>query len=377
MDNTPLNRLNPNASLVSRPSGSLAARPAASRIMALGRGLRPTNVEVPALDIILAVAPGCSFLSLGCLLEPLRYAQSLRPAGKTQISVYDLGKPELAGNDALRVTGAGSVEALDARLSDLPAATAIFFCCGFDVMPEVREPLRRLMRQARRKAIPIYGIGSATWALAEAGLLPNRSGVVHWSSLSAFRERNIAIDPLSKLFAPDPRVTTCAGELATLDLTIHFVNQVFGKEIADMVCDRFLISRPRGPEADQPKQSASLLRYAPPVVQAVAKRMGQNLENPVRIDCLAAEAGISQRQLERLFLRYLDMSPRRFYLQLQLGVAWQLCEQTDLPITEIALATGFTSSSTLSRKFRALFSVSPTEMRGRSRSSAPGSVERG
>ena len=318
-------------------------------------------------DTLLVLVPGFSFLSLGCILEPLRYAQALTSGGKAKVEVYDLAGGSSQSQAGFTLCGAGTLAELETRLLGKANADAIFFCCGFDVEKDVREPLRRLMRLARRCGIPIYGLGAATWALAETDLLPNRIGVVHWSSLSAFKERNLDITPLPKLYCPDPKVTTCAGELATLDLIVHFVIQTFGKPIADQMCDRFLIARPRGPETDQPQHTASLLRYAPPLLHAVVSRMTKNLEHPLRVDSLAAEAGVSQRQLERLFARYLGASPRKFYHQLQLALAWQLCEQTDLTLTEIAFASGFSTVSGLSRKFRDGYQISPSELRARSR----------
>lgn len=108
---------------------------------------------------------------------------------------------------------------------------------------------------------------------------------------------------------------------------------------------------------------ASLLRYAPQIVQDTVGRMGRNLENPIGINALAEAAGVSQRQLERLFGQYLNAPPRKFYCDLQLGLAWQLCEQTDLPVVEIALAAGFSSHAALSRKFKIRYSITPSEMR--------------
>lgn len=294
-------------------------------------------------DILLVIVPGVSFLSLGCLLEPIRFLQGISPAGALGCRVYDL-EPMAADSSGLWLAGALPVTALETRLTDFPKPLAVFFCCGFDVPNAARDMLRRMMRLVRRAQIPIYGIGAATWALAELRLLPNRTGVVHWASLSAFKERNLGVDALPKLYHLDPGVSTCAGEVATLDLFIHFAAAQFGHAVADQISDRFLVSRPRGPEADQPQQAASLLRHAPPLVQSVAARMSQNLENPIRIDRLAQDAGVSQRQLERVFLRYLNASPRKFYLDLQLGLAWQLCEQTNMPLREVALATGFVST---------------------------------
>nr|WP_241699919.1 helix-turn-helix domain-containing protein [Tabrizicola sp. SY72] len=92
-------------------------------------------------------------------------------------------------------------------------------------------------------------------------------------------------------------------------------------------------------------------------------RIRQTVESPLRISSFVAETGISQRQIERLFQRHLNCSPRQYYLDLQLALAWQLCEQTEMSLLEVALASGFGSNFSLARRFRQRFAVSPTELR--------------
>lgn len=345
-----------------RGQRSHPASGAASAVRTTKAGQRSAET---AKEIILVIVPGYSLLSLGCLVEPLQFAQTLQSDIPFTFGCYDLGLGTTGATQGLRIEGALGRGDLEERLSALPAPDAIFFCCGFDVPAAARDALRKFMRMSRRAGIPIFGIGAATWALAETGLLANRKGVVHWTSLSAFRERNHGAAPLAKLFHTDQQVTTCAGELAALDLVIAFARQTFGKEVADRICDRFLVSRPRGPEADQPFDQSSRLRYAPRIVREAVEKMAQNLEDPIGISELAADVGVSQRQLERLFFEYLNSSPRKFYCELQLGLAWQLCEQTDLPVAEIAVASGFSTHAALSRKFKMHFGVSPTGMRAK------------
>lgn len=331
-----------------------------------GRTPTPSRcADVSHCDYLIVIVPGYSILSLGCLVEPLQFTRTLQTAKPFNLSFYDIGSSACTPASGFGIVGAQDRASLEERLMARPAPDAIFFCCGFDVPADARDILRKIMRQSRRAGVPIFGIGAATWALAETGLLPSRKGVVHWSSLSAFKERNLDADPLVNLFHTDQQVTTCAGELAALDLVIEFVRRTFGKDVANQICDRFLVSRPRGPDAEQPVDHSSQLRYTPLIVRNAVEKMSRTLESPLGIGELADSVGVSQRQLERLFAEHLNASPRRFYCELQLGLAWQLCEQTDLPVMEIAIASGFSSHGALSKKFKSRFGVSPTEMRAR------------
>lgn len=318
---------------------------------------------------LVAVLPGFSFLSLGSILEPLRYLRDILPEGEMDLEVYHLQSGIDPARDLVDLRCDRGFGALEARIGARPVPDAVFLCCGFDIPMDTREPFRRILRQLRRAGIPIFSIGAATWALAELGLLPDGRGAVHWAALPAFRERNHHTQPLPKLFHLAPKVSTCAGELAALDLIVHYIRDRFGGGLADRICDRFLVSRPRGPETDQPAHTSSLLRYAPQVVLDTAARMSEALENPMAIRDLARHGGISQRQLERVFKKYLRCSPRQYYKELQLGLAWQLCEQTDMPLVNVAFASGFGSHSNLSRHFRKRYSLSPSELRAKTRGS--------
>ncbi len=260
-------------------------------------------------EFLVILLPGSSLLTLGCLLEPLQYIKEVRPHGTTEISLYMVKGAGDDRNSKLALSCSGTVEDFERRVSSLPTPAAVFFCCGLDVPDDAREPLRRLLRLCKRMNIRIFGLGAATWALAETGLLRGGKGVVHWLSLSAFKERNIDIESSPTLFNPGTNITTCAGELATLDMLIYFAKEAFGADISDQICDRFLVSRPRSPEAEQPSRTSSRLRYAQKIIQQAAQKMAASIEHPIKIGKLAKDLRISQRQLERLFIRYLGCSP--------------------------------------------------------------------
>ena len=93
-------------------------------------------------------------------------------------------------------------------------------------------------------------------------------------------------------------------------------------------------------------------------------RIEANLEEPISPAQLATDAGMSTRQLERLFRRYLNRSPKRYYMETRLARARNLLMQTELSIIEIALASGFSSPSHFSKCYRAHYQTTPYRERG-------------
>ena len=95
-----------------------------------------------------------------------------------------------------------------------------------------------------------------------------------------------------------------------------------------------------------------------------SQRMEAAIEDPVSPATLAEDAGMSTRQLERLFRRYLGKSPKRYYMELRLGKARNLLMQTDMSVINVALACGFSSPSHFSKCYRAFYGRTPYRERG-------------
>ena len=89
--------------------------------------------------------------------------------------------------------------------------------------------------------------------------------------------------------------------------------------------------------------------------------MEKNLEQPLLPAELAVHVGVSKRQLERLFRRYLASTPARYYMDLRLQLGRRLLAQTAMAVTEVALACGFSSPGHFSCRYRALYGLSPRQ----------------
>jgi transcriptional regulator GlxA family with amidase domain len=101
-----------------------------------------------------------------------------------------------------------------------------------------------------------------------------------------------------------------------------------------------------------------------PKLGQVIRMMEQNIEDPISPAQLAKDVSMSTRQLERLFRRYLNRSPKRYYMELRLAKARNLLMQTDMSVINVALACGFASPSHFSKCYRAHYDTTPYRERG-------------
>jgi len=102
-----------------------------------------------------------------------------------------------------------------------------------------------------------------------------------------------------------------------------------------------------------------------PAVLRVVEEMEAHLAEPLALSELAAHAGLSRRQIERLFRQEMKRSPARYYLEVRLERARLLLTQTALPIVDIAIACGFVASSHFSKCYREMYGCAPHETRAR------------
>lgn len=81
------------------------------------------------------------------------------------------------------------------------------------------------------------------------------------------------------------------------------------------------------------------------------------------LEQLCLRLGISDRYLRKLFAHYLGMSPKQYALYYQLMFAKQLLHNSQLSITDIALASGFNSLRRFNDAFKKVMKLSPSQVR--------------
>ena len=96
--------------------------------------------------------------------------------------------------------------------------------------------------------------------------------------------------------------------------------------------------------------------------------MENNLEAPLPQSEIARRVRVSPRHLERLFRNHLGRTPQLFYRELRLRRAQALLRSTAMPVSEVAFALGFSTSSYSAKCYFGLFGRRPASERSRSTS---------
>jgi transcriptional regulator GlxA family with amidase domain len=145
---------------------------------------------------------------------------------------------------------------------------------------------------------------------------------------------------------------------------LKFIADDHGEDLANAVADQLIYTTIRTDQDTQRLSVPTRIGVRHPRLANVIKTMEFHIEDPISPASLADDVGMSTRQLERLFRRYLDRSPKRYYMELRLGKARNLLMQTDMSVINVALACGFASPSHFSKCYRAHYDTTPYRERG-------------
>jgi transcriptional regulator GlxA family with amidase domain len=229
--------------------------------------------------------------------------------------------------------------------------------------------VRRLAGDARRVA----SVCTGATVLAAAGLLDDRPATTHWEFAPGLAKRfpRVRVDA-GPIYIRDGNVATSAGVTASLDLTLAFIEEDHGPELARRVALGMVTYLKRPGNQAQMSLFTTTPRPQDRLVRGVLDHVMAHPEGDLRTAVLAATAGVSVRHLTRLFHEQVGEPPGQFVRRVRLEVAARMLASTGLPLPQIARATGFSSAETLRQAFVANYHITPSLFRSTQSTAAPG-----
>lgn len=301
--------------------------------------------------------PKFSMIAFAAAIEPLRMAN--------RVSDSELYAWRIYSPDGAPVTASNGIEMpTDGDLEAAAGCGIVIVCSGIDVHHYHNKHLLSWLRRVDRRGIDLGAVCTGSHILARAGLLDGRRCTIHWENLASFVEDFPEIEVTPELFEIDGNRFTCSGGTSAIDMMLNVISMQHGHELAAAVADQFMHERIRDHHDHQRVSLPARLGIRHPKLLAVIELMETNLEEPLSRSALAQNADLSTRQLERLFRKYLNRSPARYYLELRLNKARLLLLQTNMSVIDVALACGFVSASHFSKCYRDFFGRTPRKERG-------------
>ena len=302
--------------------------------------------------------PEFTHIAFSCALEPLRIANlvSGKPLYRWSLLSED-GKTATCSN--------GSATLVDGGLEAGRKVDRLFLISGTNVKTHTTAKLLAGLRRERAAGTPLGAICSAAYVLARAGFLDNVETALHWAWHDLFTEEFPEVRLVRNVFVAREKIITASGGTAAADLMLHLIGRSHGEDLATEVADQMVYNAVREGTAAQRVSVQSRHGMRNEHLKRAIAMMEEAIESPMSPSLIAEALGISTRQLERLFGRYLNSSPKHYFMEMRLNRAQNLLVQTEQSVTEIAMACGFQSTSHFSKVYRSHFGRSPLVQRAK------------
>jgi transcriptional regulator GlxA family with amidase domain len=222
--------------------------------------------------------------------------------------------------------------------------------------------LRQLALTVRR----LTSVCTGTFLLAEAGLLNGRTVSTHWGACARLANEfpTLNVDP-EPIFVRDGSIYSAAGKTAGIDLALALIEEDLGLEWALVVSRYLVVHLKRSGGQSQFSTPLQVQFQDAEVLNGLPKWISENLNASLSVADMARQAGMSERNLSRLFRQVMKTTPAKFVESARLEAARHRIEASNLPLETLAHDFGFGTGERLRRAFQRRYGVNPEVYRDR------------
>ncbi len=297
-----------------------------------------------------------SMIAFTAAIEPLRLANR---AAATPLYAWQVFSADGVGVEASNGVRVGA----DRSFREATQLDAVVVCAGIDVQFLDHHDLIAATRRLVKSGASAGAVCTGAYVLAKAGLLDGYRCTIHWENRPGLRADFPSLAVGDELFEIDRDRFTCAGGVAAADMMLSLIKRDHGEALSRAVTEQLIHQRIREAGERQRIDVGSRPGVPHPKLRRVVEMMEASIDRPTSIEEFARGVALSPRQLERLFVEHLGLSPSRHYINIRLEHARQLLRQTRMTILDVAMASGFNSASYFSQSYLERFGHSPREER--------------
>jgi transcriptional regulator GlxA family with amidase domain len=256
------------------------------------------------------------------------------------------------------------------RLDELPTLDLLLLPAIWrSPLPTLRaeQELLQLLPEIAARGTRICSVGTASFLLAEAGLLDGQVATTHWNYFDRFARRYPGVDLKTRHLITQSGGIYCVGSVNSIaDLMVHLVEEWFGSEIARAIENQFSPEIRRTFRAAAYQNEAHSSHHDETILDA-QQWLQDKLASPASIEQLAQHLGISRRSLNRRFMQATGVSPQGYLQSLRVATARDLLRQSNLSIAEIAWQVGLHDVSHFAQLFKRHAGMTPARYRAAAR----------
>lgn len=220
-----------------------------------------------------------------------------------------------------------------------------------------------IKRMFSRETSRLAGVGTGCYFLAEAGLLDDRVATTHWYFFERFEKKYPSVKLERNYFITQSGHLYCTGSVNTLaDLTVHFIDQYYGELVSAEVERHFFHDIRRNYHKLALLDDSSKLLYDEAISHAQSF-LQTHYSEPVSIQEIASESGMSRRNFDRRFKKAIGLSPLNYLQKLRMDTAQDLLKSSNLSVSEIMYRVGYQDAAHFSSLFKKMKGTTPRQYR--------------
>ena len=220
----------------------------------------------------------------------------------------------------------------------------------------------RWLKTSAAAGAQVASICTGAFILGEAGLLDGKRCTTHWSRTSELRQRfpkARVVD--NRLFVSDGAVTTSAGIASGIDMALALIEHSHGPLTAAAVAREMVVYIRRDGAHEQESIYLDYRTHLHPGIHRAQDWLTQHPDTKTTLAELAAVAGMSARNLTRMFRATTGLTIKDFATRVRLELARTLLHDPQLTVDGVASRCGFENARQLRRVWKSAFGGTPRQ----------------
>ncbi len=254
------------------------------------------------------------------------------------------------------------------RLEVLPeieeGATVLVAGIDSSTLSDLSQVPDAWLRRAWERGSRVGSICSGAFALGHAGLLDGKRCATHWKVAQRLqRDFPAARVVRNRLFVEDGKLITSAGVTSGIDMALAVIESDYGPVVTARVARELVVFIRRNGGDDQKSVYLDYRTHLHPGIHRVQDWLVSHPDKNPRLEQLARVAGMSPRNLTRMFRRATGVSLKSYSHRLKLEVAGALLFDPNLTLENVANQCGFEDSRQLRRLWKRHYGLNPSQWR--------------
>jgi transcriptional regulator GlxA family with amidase domain len=308
---------------------------------------------------------GCSptlSLGLGITQDVWAFASMMQEKALGQAITVELftldGKP-VESFSGMQMAANGDIDALPD--TDLVILHALWGDPEVIVAQQIK--LFAQLRRWHEMGVPILALTTASFLLAEAGLLDGRICTTHWHQHEAFAKRYPNVDFRKERFITATGGLYCvAGMNAALEVIVHLLTRMSCVSVAQAIEKMFLMDFRREYSSEFIAVGGQTYHQDESILQ-VQQWLEIHFATDVSLQLLANKTNMSLRTFKRRFKDATGETPMQFLQLLRLEQGKDMLSYSQKKVSEVSWAVGYEDPGHFTRLFKRHFGTTPARWR--------------